>query len=222
MFHGLSGSSWVLGSNGAVMERVPIAPNTVHQPTMAKSVHEKGRLTLRALAAAGPRPCLHAMCAEPLNARKGNSFRGSPIAWTPRTLSPAGSAHPKLTRPRIQSIKNLKEPHLQGVLVPAQPEDIDMFQHQFPLLPEAAGQAGGSPAFSAGPSLAAPTAHGGEAVPTGQPLPRQGKRHRACSPRRPCSREAAASFTPILTVLAGAMQWIYCPAPRVGFPNCRN
>ena len=102
------------------------------------------------------------------------------MPWTPRTLSPARSAHPKLTRPRIQSIKNLKEPHLQGVLVPAQPEDIDMFQHQFPLLAEAAGQAGGSPAFSAGPSLAAPTAHGGEAVPTGQPLPRQGKRYRAC------------------------------------------
>ena len=104
-----------------------------------------------------------------------------------------------------------------GVLVPAQPEDIDMFQHQFPLSPEAAGQAGDSPAFAARPSLTAHTAHGGEAVPTGQPLPRQWKRHRACSPQRPCSREAAASFTLILTVLAGAMQWIYCPAPRSDF-----
>jgi hypothetical protein len=133
-------------------------------------------------------------------------------------LSPACSAHPKLARPRIQSINNLKEFHLQGgVLVPAQPEDIDMFQHQFPLLPEAAGQAGDSPAFAARPSLTAPTAHGGGAVPTGQPLPRQWKRHQACSPKRPCSREAAASFTLLLTVLAGAMQWIYCPAPRSDF-----
>lgn len=85
-----------------------------------------------------------------------------------------------------------------------------MFQHQFPLSPEAAGQTGGLPAFAAGPSLTASTAHGGEAVPTG-------KRHRASSPRPQCSREAAASFTPLLTVSAGAVQWIYYPAPRSDF-----
>jgi hypothetical protein len=129
-------------------------------------------------------------------------------------LSPARSAHPKLARPRIQSIKNLKEPHLQGVLVPEQPEDIDMFQHQFPLLPEVAGQAGGSAAFAAGPSLTAPATQGGEAAPTGPPLPHPGKRRRARSLREPRSPETAASFTPFLIVLAGAAQWVYYPASR--------
>ena len=87
-----------------------------------------------------------------------------------------------------------------------------MFQHQFSLSPEAADQAGGLPAFAAGPSLTASTAYGGESVPTG-------KRHRASSPRPQCSREAAASFTPPPDRLGRGRAVDLLPGATVGFLN---
>jgi hypothetical protein len=91
-----------------------------------------------------------------------------------------------------------------------------MFQRPFFLLPEAVGQASGSAAFAAGPSLRTPAAEGGEATPTGPPLPPQ-SRHKASSTRPSRSAGAAARCAPFLTVLAGAAQWLYYPARR---PEC--
>jgi hypothetical protein len=91
-----------------------------------------------------------------------------------------------------------------------------MLQNDFPFSAEA-GRACGSPAVAAGASLTRPAPRGGEAVPAGQPLPIGRSRREGRSPRAQCPREAAASFTPILTGLAGTVQWIYYPAPRSDF-----
>jgi hypothetical protein len=88
-----------------------------------------------------------------------------------------------------------------------------MYQRQSPLFTGAAGSA----AFALSPSVTAPAAQGGEATPSVPPLPHTGKRRRIRSRQEPRSLEAAASFTPFLTVLAGAMQWVYYPASRPDF-----
>ena len=88
-----------------------------------------------------------------------------------------------------------------------------MYQRQLPLFTGASGSA----AFAASHSVTAPTAQGGEATPSGPLLPHTGKRRPASSRREPRSSGAAARFTPFLTILAGATQWVYYPASGPDF-----
>ena len=84
------------------------------------------------------------------------------------------------------------------------------------LLAEA-GRACGSRAVAASASLTIPAPDLGEAAPAGQPLLMRRSPVGARSPRAQCHREAVVTFTPILTGLAGIVQWIYWPAPRSDF-----
>jgi hypothetical protein len=93
-----------------------------------------------------------------------------------------------------------------------------MLRNELPLLP-ATRQDRGSLALAAGPPLPVPAPARSEVILAGQPLPmpmRQ-KCHRARSPRGQCSWETTTSFTPLLTGLAGTVQWIYYPAQRSNF-----
>ena len=86
-----------------------------------------------------------------------------------------------------------------------------MFQNEFSLLPKA-DRAHGSPAVTAGAPFTAPVPHATEAVPASKPLPTQrGRSEGARLPQGQCHRDAVAGFTPILTGLAGIVQWIYYP-----------
>ena len=86
-----------------------------------------------------------------------------------------------------------------------------MFQNESPLLTEA-GRACGSPAFAAGASLPTLALRADDVVPAGPPFSTR-RRSEAHFPRGLRPRKAAAGFTPILTGLAGTVQWIYYPAP---------